>query len=48
MIESCREAGIAVAIVIAGGYGRDLADTVQVHATTVRIAASMAVAPAAR
>ena len=37
VIESCREVGIPVAVVIAGGYGRDIADTVQVHVNTVRV-----------
>jgi acetoin utilization deacetylase AcuC-like enzyme len=34
----CREVGIPVAITIAGGYGRDIADTVQAHTNTVRVA----------
>ncbi|NUQ19413.1 MAG: histone deacetylase [Gemmatimonadaceae bacterium] len=40
VLESCREVGIPVAITIAGGYGRDVRDTVRVHATTARIAAT--------
>ena len=40
VIGACREIGLPVAITIAGGYGRDIMDTVQVHATTARIAAS--------
>ncbi len=39
VLESCRAIGLPVCIVIAGGYGRDLADTVQIHATTARLAA---------
>jgi len=39
VLEACREVGIPVAITIAGGYGRDIADTVQVHLNTVRVAA---------
>ena len=40
VLEACREVGIPVAITIAGGYGRNLWDTVAVHGTTVRIAAA--------
>ena len=40
VLEACREVGIPVAITIAGGYGRDIADTVRVHVETARIAAS--------
>jgi acetoin utilization deacetylase AcuC-like enzyme len=42
VLESCREVGLPVAVTIAGGYGRDIADTVAIHATTVRIAAGFA------
>ena len=38
VLEACRDIGVPVAITIAGGYGRDLADTVQVHLNTIRIA----------
>ena len=38
VIEACRDVGIPVAITIAGGYGRDIDDTVQVHVNTVRVA----------
>jgi acetoin utilization deacetylase AcuC-like enzyme len=38
VLDACREVGIPVAITIAGGYGRDIADTVKVHLNTVRIA----------
>jgi acetoin utilization deacetylase AcuC-like enzyme len=41
VLERCREVGLPVAITIGGGYGVDIADTVTVHATTARIAASM-------
>jgi acetoin utilization deacetylase AcuC-like enzyme len=37
VLEACREVGIPVAVVIAGGYGRDIADTVQAHVNTVRV-----------
>lgn len=40
VLESARAVGVPVAIVIAGGYGRDLADTVRVHANTARVADS--------
>ena len=38
VLESCREVGIPVAVTIAGGYGRDIATTVQAHVNTARIA----------
>jgi len=38
VIDRCREVGIPVAITIAGGYGRDVADTVRIHLQTVRVA----------
>jgi hypothetical protein len=40
VIEACRDIGIPVAITIAGGYGHDIEDTVQVHVNTVRVARS--------
>lgn len=40
VLESCRTVGVPVAIAIAGGYGRDIADTVRVHVNTARIARS--------
>lgn len=40
VLSSCRDIGLPVAIVVAGGYGRDVADTVRVHVQTVRIAES--------
>jgi len=42
VLELCREIGVPVAITIAGGYGRDIADTVQAHVNTVRIAGAFA------
>lgn len=42
VIESCREVGIPVVVVIAGGYGKDVMDTVRVHLNTARIAAEAA------
>jgi acetoin utilization deacetylase AcuC-like enzyme len=38
VISACREVGVPIAITIAGGYGRDIADTVQAHLNTVRVA----------
>lgn len=42
VIEACREIGLPIAIVIAGGYGRDIHDTVTVHRNTVEIACDFA------
>lgn len=36
VLQCCREVGIPVCVTIAGGYGRDVHDTVQVHLNTVR------------
>jgi len=36
VLECCREVGIPVCVTIAGGYGREVRDTVQVHLNTVR------------
>jgi acetoin utilization deacetylase AcuC-like enzyme len=40
VMDACREVGIPVAITIAGGYGRNIADSVTAHVNTVRIAAA--------
>jgi acetoin utilization deacetylase AcuC-like enzyme len=42
VLRTCREIGVPVCITIAGGYGRNIADTVQVHLHTVTIAARYA------
>jgi acetoin utilization deacetylase AcuC-like enzyme len=42
VIGACREVGIPVAITIAGGYGREIDDTVQAHLNTVRVALDFA------
>lgn len=42
VLEACREVGIPIAITIAGGYGRDIATTVEAHANTVRVAGEFA------
>lgn len=38
VLRACREVGIPVAITIAGGYGRDIATTVEAHVRTLRAA----------
>lgn len=38
VLSACRDVGLPVAIVIAGGYGKDIRETVQVHLQTVRMA----------
>jgi acetoin utilization deacetylase AcuC-like enzyme len=40
VLDACREVGIPVAITIAGGYGRDINDSVTAHLNTVRIASA--------
>ena len=40
VLDQVREVGLPVAVSIAGGYGRDIEDTVRAHTTTARIAAS--------
>jgi acetoin utilization deacetylase AcuC-like enzyme len=37
VLEACREVGIPVCVTIAGGYGRDVRDTVAIHLNTVRV-----------
>ena len=44
VLEMCRQAGLPFAVVLAGGYGRRVADTVDIHLQTVRIAAEFAAA----
>lgn len=41
VFEACRDAGLPVAVAMAGGYARDVEDTATIQAETVRIAASM-------
>jgi len=43
VFELCRGAGLPVATVMSGGYGRQIEDTVEIHLATVRIAAEMAI-----
>ena len=40
VLDACREVGIPVAVTFAGGYGRDINDSVRAHVNTVRIARS--------
>jgi acetoin utilization deacetylase AcuC-like enzyme len=40
VLSACREVGIPVAITIAGGYGRNIEDTVAAHLNTVRVASA--------
>ena len=40
VLDACRDVGIPVAITIAGGYGRNIEDSVRVHLNTVRIASA--------
>ncbi|MDQ3997386.1 MAG: histone deacetylase [Gemmatimonadota bacterium] len=42
VLGACREVGIPVAITIAGGYGREIEDTVEAHLNTVRVALDFA------
>jgi len=42
VLAACREIGIPVAITIAGGYGRNIDDTVEIHRRTVEIARAFA------
>jgi len=39
VLQQTREVGLPVVLTIAGGYGRDIQDTVTIHARTARIAA---------
>ena len=39
VLEQCREVGLPVVVTIAGGYGKSIDETVQVHLNTARIAA---------
>jgi acetoin utilization deacetylase AcuC-like enzyme len=41
VLEACREVGLPVAVVIAGGYGRRIDDTVAIHVATARILAAI-------
>ena len=47
VLATCRDAGLAVAVTMAGGYARDIDDIVDIHYTTVELAARLAGPPAA-
>ncbi len=38
LFQRCKEAGIPVAVAMAGGYARQIADTVTIHSNTIRLA----------
>jgi len=42
VLQLCREVGIPVVVTVAGGYGKQIEETVQVHVTTARIASRYA------
>jgi hypothetical protein len=41
VLQACREVGLPVAVMIAGGYGRRIEDTVAAHVATARIVAAI-------
>ncbi len=41
VLQACREVGLPVAVTIAGGYGRDINNTVEAHVRTARVARSL-------
>ena len=41
VLSLCRDAGVPVAVAMAGGYARDTEDTVDIHVRTLRIAAEL-------
>ena len=41
VLQACREVGLPVAVMIAGGYGHRIEDTVAVHVSTARIVAAI-------
>lgn len=48
VLDQCRQRGLPVAVVLAGGYGRWVHDTVDIHLQTVGIAGRLAADLAAR
>lgn len=48
VLATCRDAGLPVALSMAGGYARELDDIVDIHLRTVQIAAEIAALPGAR
>jgi len=45
VLAACREAGLPVAVAMAGGYARDVRDTAAIHLQTVRATAGLVSAP---
>jgi hypothetical protein len=41
VLETCRDRGIPVAVTMAGGYARDVEDTVDVHFHSIKRAADL-------
>jgi acetoin utilization deacetylase AcuC-like enzyme len=41
VLDACRAAGLPLAIVMAGGYGKNVEDTVDIHYQTIRLAVEM-------
>jgi hypothetical protein len=41
VLESCRERGLPVAVTMAGGYARDVEDTVDIHFQSIERAARL-------
>ncbi|HEU0076924.1 MAG TPA: histone deacetylase [Longimicrobiaceae bacterium] len=41
VLGACRDAGVPVAVTMAGGYARDTEDTVDIHVATLRVASLM-------
>lgn len=46
VLDACRRWGVPVAVTMAGGYGRDVHDTVDIHLQTVRQALAASLLPA--
>jgi acetoin utilization deacetylase AcuC-like enzyme len=44
VLQACQQAGVPVAILMAGGYARKMADTVDIHKETIRQAAKIEIA----
>ncbi len=41
VMQACREVGLPLAVLIAGGYGRQIGDSVAIHAATARLLAAI-------
>ncbi len=41
VLQTCRDAGLPVAVTLGGGYGQDIQDTVEAHCNTIRAAHSV-------